>query len=99
MNHIEFAELETASLAAGSEFEAWCEKAEKILGHDLDGDEVNDGYSLDGAFDWYDGGDTPKEYAQRVLIACGRCIRCGERELHKEHMRRDICSECREELR
>jgi hypothetical protein len=95
MNHIELGLLESAALAKNP-FETWCEKVEKILGHDLDGDIVSDGYALDDAFDWYEGGDWPETYAERVLIATGRCIRCHGTEVCKDGIRYDHCSECRD---
>ena len=76
--------------------EEWAKEVEAILGHSLDGDIDTDGYSLDDAFDWHEEGDTPKQYAQRVLIKTGRCIRCGGREVRKEGIRYDHCTECRD---
>ena len=77
MNHLDFALLESAALAKNP-FEIWAEKVKTIVGHDLDGDDGEDGYSLDGAFDAYQSGATVDEYARRVWKATGRCVICGD---------------------
>jgi hypothetical protein len=44
---------------------AWCEQAEKLLGHDLDGDDVDAsgcGYSLDEAHDAFAALQSPEQY-------------------------------------
>ena len=43
----------------------WCETAERLFGHDLDGNDVNHegcGYSLDEAHDYFRRGATPHAY-------------------------------------
>jgi len=50
-------------------WEAWTAKVEKILGHDLDGDQDTDGYSLDYAHDAFADGLTAEEYAAEVRAA------------------------------
>jgi len=45
---------------------AWVKKAEKLLGHSIDGDQDRDGYSLDGAHDAFADGLTIEEYVQEV---------------------------------
>lgn len=51
----------------------WVEQTERLLGHDLDGDQQEDGYSLDEANDLYnqprmrgEARITPEQYAQKV---------------------------------
>lgn len=45
---------------------AWCRKVESILGHDLDGDQARDGYSLDFAHDEFCNGLTPAQYVSEI---------------------------------
>ncbi|SJK83763.1 hypothetical protein [Halomonas elongata] len=68
MEHIETGMLESTQ-AAPSQFERWAVNAERILGHDLDGTEWIDGYSIDGARDAWRAGATPAEYAAQVHAA------------------------------
>lgn len=49
-----------------SNYEKWLTRVEKIVGHDLDGDQQEDGYSLDGALDAYDEGLSPRQYAETI---------------------------------
>ena len=58
MNHLEFAASESAALEPTG-FEKWAARLERMLGHDLDGDETADGYSLDGCLDMYRAGNRP----------------------------------------
>lgn len=51
------------------EWEHWVRRAEKLLGHDLDGNQGTDGYSLDYAYDHFDAGDTPTDYVTEVIAA------------------------------
>lgn len=45
----------------------WCRKVEGLLGiKTLDGDQIEDGYSLDFANEAFDDGYTPEQYAARV---------------------------------
>lgn len=48
---------------------AWAAKAEKLLGHDLDGNEDRDGYSMDGAYGSFEAGVTAKAYVALVREA------------------------------
>ena len=49
-------------------FQEWCDKAAKLLGvNDLDGDEKEDGYSLDSAFDAFTNEITPLEYSEKTV--------------------------------
>jgi hypothetical protein len=65
MDFMEFAAYEREALKK-SPFEFWAERVEKILSHDLDGDQITDGYSLDAASDAFDLGMTPAQYAATV---------------------------------
>lgn len=47
----------------------WCAAVEKLLGHDLDGNDENEagvGYSIDEAYACWEAGDTPQQYADEV---------------------------------
>lgn len=48
MNHLEFAAMESAALEP-TPWDKWSERVEKLLGHDLDGNQDENGYSVDGA--------------------------------------------------
>lgn len=45
---------------------AWIDEAEALFGHSLDGDQEDDGFSLDSAYDAYREGLTPVDYWQSV---------------------------------
>lgn len=44
----------------------WARKVEKLLGHNLDGDQERDGYSLDYAHDEFCNGLSPEQYVAEV---------------------------------
>lgn len=71
MNHLEFAASESAALEP-SDWEKWVNQVETILGHDLDGNETEDGYSLGYASDAWEAGKTPEQYAASVRIQVAR---------------------------
>lgn len=48
---------------------AWCAKVERVLCHDLDGNEALDGYSMDGAYAAFEAGLTTAAYAGEVTVA------------------------------
>lgn len=49
---------------------AWVDRAERLLGLDsLDGDAVEDGYSLDDAHDRFEAGMPAEDYAREVRLA------------------------------
>jgi hypothetical protein len=52
-----------------SAFENWVARVEATLGHDLDGDQTTDGYSLDFALDAFNKGMTPSAYVKSALNA------------------------------
>ena len=62
-NVLAFRAHEAGTDAAGRACDAWLRwaaKVEAILGHDLDGDQDSDGYSIDGANDLYEDGCSPQ---------------------------------------
>lgn len=60
---------------------SWCARVEKILGHDLDGDETQgDSYSLDGAHDAWMAGVSPHGYAREV------CERENDEAVRRDEM-------------
>lgn len=71
---MDFAASESAQLNSDASWMAWIDRAEAILGHDLDGDNSapakaqgrSDGFSLDDAYDAFLDGITPTAYAAAV---------------------------------
>ena len=74
---MDFAAIESAQLDGSDADRAWLafvKRAEKLLGHSLDGDDYaeviaagrSDGYSLDGAYDAWLAGGTPDTYVAAV---------------------------------
>lgn len=55
MNHLEFAASESAALRP-SRYEVWCAAVEAAFGHCLDGDEDENGYSMDLSYDAWKAG-------------------------------------------
>ena len=50
-------------------WDRWRQEVEKLLGlSTLDGDQIEDGYSLDFANEAFDDGHTPGQYAERVRL-------------------------------
>ncbi len=47
----------------------WTNRAEKLFGHNLDGDQDIDGYSLDYAYKAWQDGLTPKQYVAKVGLS------------------------------
>ena len=66
MNHLEFASLESAADAPGA-WEHWASAVEKCLGHSLDGDQAQDGYSMDAALDAWRGGESSSAHAASII--------------------------------
>ena len=67
MNHIELGLQESKQATEPDAFSIWCDKVCDILNiADLDGDMVEDGYSLDSAYETYAKGATPEAYASVV---------------------------------
>ena len=65
MDHLEFARLESQCLEP-TPWEKWINELERLVGHSLDGDQAEDGYSLDRCFDLYHQRFTPKEAQQDI---------------------------------
>lgn len=65
-SHLEFAFAESFVSARERAWLAWVEVSEGLLGHDLDGDQDADGYSLDYAHDAFCADLTPAEYVAEV---------------------------------
>lgn len=65
MNHLEFAALESRALEPHP-WDIWIEEAERLAGHDLDGDDDIEGYSLDGAHDAFEAGQSPADYVRTI---------------------------------
>jgi hypothetical protein len=63
---MELVHYEFCTALRKSPFEKWADKVEKILGHDLDGDQSTDGYSLDFALVAFQQGQTPKQYVASI---------------------------------
>lgn len=71
--HYDLLKSENFVSAREANWLAWVKKVEKLLGHDLDGDEEADGYSLDYAYAAWEcdlgpgkAGVTPEEYVAEV---------------------------------
>lgn len=68
MNHLEFAELESQGIAE-TDWERWATSVEVELGHSLDGDQDEDGYCMDLAYDAFTAGTTVAQHADAVRSA------------------------------
>lgn len=55
MNHLEFAKSESDALIP-SDWEKWCGHLETIMGHSIDGDSEEDGYSMGEAYEMWKAG-------------------------------------------
>lgn len=58
MNHLEFAASESFVSNKTKSWNNFVARVEKALGHDLDGDQARDGYSMDHAYDMWNSGST-----------------------------------------
>ena len=65
MSHLEFAAAESAALRP-TDWERWADKAEALAGHSLDGDQRDDGYSLDDAYQAWLRGESPDSYVRTL---------------------------------
>lgn len=65
MNHMEFAAAESAALEP-SAWDRWVNAAEKLLGHDLDGSQEENGYSLDFSYEDWKRGMSVTAYVAKV---------------------------------
>ena len=92
-NHLEFAAAESASFQPTA-WENWIAETERLAkGHDigkdedgnLDGDQGEDGFSMDGAFDAFENGSTPAGYlvgVQRNIRAKAGRIAIAAKRIH-----------------
>lgn len=79
-----FAASESAALEPTA-WERWFDRAEKMLGFDLDGDDseaarlagTSDGYSVDGAYDAWRRGDSVEKHVADVRAAIAALARVG----------------------
>lgn len=71
MNHLEFAAAESAALEK-TMWEEWIEAAEALVGHHLDGDQDEDGYSYDHAYDAWKAGRSVPEYFETIRAGVSR---------------------------
>lgn len=66
--HLALWRFETSSSGFDNRWEAWLRKVEELTGLDsLDGDEEEDGYSLDTAYDLFAADFTPEEAAAEFM--------------------------------
>lgn len=64
-DHMAVWELERHGMLE-SAWEFWVRRVEKLIGHDLDGDQDFDGYSLDTTYEMWESGLTPVEAFARI---------------------------------
>lgn len=77
-----FAASESAALQP-TDWEVWAERVERVLGHDLDGEDsdaarqagTSDGYSLDGAYEAWRSGDSVMQHVADVRAAIAAIAR------------------------
>lgn len=63
--HMELHRSETAALEPTA-WEHWIEQVEALLGHSADGDEREDGYSIDSFYSFWEFGRTPAEATKGI---------------------------------
>ena len=64
--------LSESASEAPTVWDTWVDIVEGLLGHDLDGNQEKDGYSLDFAYDCFKADMKPITYAQKVERAKAR---------------------------
>lgn len=67
-DHLDLWAAETAAMEP-TDWEHWASALENIVGHDLDGDQAEDGYSYDSFYDMWKDGLTPAAAALRAFPA------------------------------
>lgn len=67
--HAEVWAAEQHESADASDWYAWIAEAQRLAGHDLDGDEATDGYSLDYAHEAWSSGKTVRDYILTIPAA------------------------------
>lgn len=65
-SHAEFAFFESYVPPSEKIWLKWVNKVEKLLGHSLDGNQDEEGYSLDFAYDEHMNGLSPEQYVAEV---------------------------------
>jgi hypothetical protein len=58
--------LAESAACAPTAWERWIDQVEKLLGHDTDGDQEQDGYSLDGFYASWKAGLSPAQAVETV---------------------------------
>lgn len=66
MDHITIGKMDSDFATIVTEWNKWIDKAELLFGKSLDGDQVEDGYSLDFAYEDFRRGLSPADYVARV---------------------------------
>lgn len=66
MNHLETYQYELYVPDSEREWLSWAADVENRLGHSLDGNESENGFSLGYAYDWFRCGQTAQEYVKSV---------------------------------
>jgi hypothetical protein len=64
--HLGVWEAEQHETSAARSWYRWYRRAVALVGHDLDGDQSEDGYSLDGAYEAWRQGVSPEAHARAV---------------------------------
>lgn len=67
-DHLDLCAAETAAMEP-TDWERWASALKNFVGHDLDGDQTEDGYSYDGFYDMWKEGLTPAAAALRAFPA------------------------------
>jgi hypothetical protein len=63
---MEFARSESYVSPGERAWLRWVQKAERLFGDNLDGNDDRDGYSMDGAYGAFEASQTPAEYVADV---------------------------------
>lgn len=79
-NHMHVWSNETWESAHDRAWDRWATEVEALLGHDLDGSLVEDGYALDYAYDMWELGLTPADAVARIEDNKARLRRKRARE-------------------
>ena len=69
MTHLELWQSETYVSASEAAWLDWAKQVEAKLGHSLDGDQAEDGYSIDYAYDAFADGVSVDDYCAEVSDA------------------------------
>lgn len=71
--HLDFVAKEAAELRRNC-WDQWIDDVEATVGHSMDGDQAEDGYSLDYAHDAFNAGYTAADYAKKVVSSKLRAL-------------------------